>query len=136
MADISITQGTVSKISGTQATGVAGVTVKGGDAIYIDTSDSNKIKLADNGAQATSVVAGIVLNHTSFAAQPVTYQTNGVIDIGGTVVVAEPYFLTTAGGIGVETDVASADFTTFIGVGKTGAANIAMAIFSSETVKP
>ena len=48
MAAISITAANVLKSStGQVSVGTAGATITAGQSVYIDTSDSNKIKLAD-----------------------------------------------------------------------------------------
>lgn len=59
-----------------RATAVAGAAILIGQAVYIDTADSNKIKLADaNASLLAATVAGIAITGASAAGQPVTYAT-------------------------------------------------------------
>lgn len=102
MADISITVANVLKSSaGQQQTGIAGATITAGQALYIDTSDSNKLKLADsNGASPANTVAGIAL-HASLSGQPISYvSTDTAFTFGGTVSAGDTIWLSnTAGGL-------------------------------------
>ena len=103
MATISITAASVLKSStGSVSVGVAGATITAGQAVYIDTSDSNKIKLADaNGTAPANTFAGIALNAAS-SGQPVSYCTNDSsgFTIGATVLAGDTIWLSpTAGGI-------------------------------------
>ena len=103
MAAISITAASVLKSStGQVSVGTAGATITAGQAVYIDTSDSNKIKLADaNGTAPANTFAGIALNAAS-SGQPVTYCTNDTagFTIGATVVAGDTIWLSqTPGGL-------------------------------------
>lgn len=118
MADLSITAANVLKSATAQtATGTAGATITAGQALYIDTSDSNKLKLA----QATSTkyaFAGIAL-HAAASGQPIAYVTQDAeLTIGATVAVGVVYGLSdTAGGICPVADNGSGDYATVIGIG-------------------
>lgn len=82
MGAISITASQVLFVSGTPQTGIAGTTIAQGDAVYVDTTDSNKIKLADaNGTTPSNSLAGIALNAAS-SGQFVQYISQGVVTLG------------------------------------------------------
>lgn len=117
----------------------AGATITAGQVVYRDTSD-NEYKLADADVQASTVAAGIALNGASDG-QPMTIQTEGDINPGGTVRVGEVYIVSpTAGGIGESgtsggtLDISSGDFVTILGVG-TATNNIALKINVSGAAK-
>lgn len=71
MADKSVTAGSV--LAGANAhrrKGIAGATITAGQAVYEDSTDSNKFKLADaNASAATANCAGIAL-HGASSGQP------------------------------------------------------------------
>ena len=103
MAAISITAASVLKSStGQVSVGTSGATITAGQSVYIDTSDSNKIKLADaNGTAPANTFAGIALNAAS-SGQPVSYCTNDTsgFTIGATVVAGDTIWLSqTPGGL-------------------------------------
>ena len=103
MAAISITAANVLKSStGQVSVGTSGATITAGQSVYIDTSDSNKIKLADaNGTAPANTFAGIALNAAS-SGQPVSYCTNDTagFTIGATVVAGDTIWLSqTPGGL-------------------------------------
>lgn len=117
MADLVITAGSVLKGSGaTTVTGTAGAAITAGQLLYMDTADSNKMKLADaNGGGELEVVRGVAL-HAAAAGQPITYQTAGQITIGATVTVGETYISSdTAGGIRPIADLDAADRVAYVG---------------------
>lgn len=135
MADITVTAANVK--AGANAvvkTVTAGVAINAGQVVYQDTSDK-KYKLADADAQATARVAGIALNDAA-ADQPLEVQTDGDIDVGGTVVVGEVYLVSvTAGGIAPEADVLTGDYVSIIGIG-TVANKLKMQILISDIAIP
>jgi len=103
MAAISVTAASVLKSStGQVSVGTAGATITAGQSLYVDTNDSNKLKLADaNGTAPANTFAGIALNAAS-AGQPVSYCTNDTagFTIGATVVAGDTIWLSqTPGGI-------------------------------------
>lgn len=102
MADISITPASVIKgTSGQPQSGIAGATITAGQALYIDTADSNKLKLADaDGTSPANVVAGIAL-HASLAGQPIAYDvSDSAFQFGGTVLAGDTIWLSdTPGGV-------------------------------------
>lgn len=115
MSVLTITAASVA--SGTNAktkSGTAGAAITQGQPVYLDAA-TIKLLPADADLVASADVVGIALNAAS-TGQPVTYQTSGPITIGATVVVGTAYFAsTTAGGVCLESDLASGDFATFLG---------------------
>ena len=124
MADLSVTATQVLKGSGAVvANGTAGATITAGQTLYKDSTDSNKLKLAQcDGTAAEAVCVGIAL-HASASGQPVQYQTGGTITIGAGAAPAEGMIYTlsdTAGGIAPHTDAddpVSTEYTTILGTG-------------------
>lgn len=117
MADYAITVANVAAQSGsTQASGTSGATITQGDAIYIDASDSNKIKVADcTTSAATAAAKGIALN-SALSGQPVTYAKAGSsVNLGTTLAIGDVVILSEAGAIAPVADLASADYLTIIG---------------------
>lgn len=118
MAALSITAANVKAGSNARVVhGVLGGTITAGQPVYLGAN--NKYLLADADASAlTADVKGIALNGGS-EDQPVAVHVAGDIAIGATVTVGEIYVLDgTAGGICPEADLASGDWVTVIGVGK------------------
>ena len=118
MADLTITPGSVIAASGsTIKEGVAGATITAGQSLYIDTTDSNKLKLADADDAALYACAGIALNGAS-TGQPVDYVLRSSdLDIGATLSVGTIYVLSgTAGGVAPSADLASGDYAVILGV--------------------
>lgn len=117
MADLSITAASVTLTSGSTQSGTAGASITAGQALYVDTSDSNKLKLADaNDTAAKAVVAGIAL-HAAASGQPIKYATaDAVINPGATCTVGEIYVVsTTAGGIAPVADYTTGQYLGLIG---------------------
>ena len=118
MADISVTAANVKAGSNAVVkTVTAGVAITAGQVLYQDTADK-KYKLADADAQATAKVAGIAVNDAA-ANQPVELQTEGDIDVGGTLVKAEILIASvTAGKLSrsTATDIVTGDFVTTLGI--------------------
>lgn len=102
MADIVITAANVlASSSATRVIGTAGATITAGQSLYVDTADSNKLKLADSdGTSPANVFAGISL-HASLANQPIIYVTaDPSFTFGGTVLAGDTVWLAdTAGGV-------------------------------------
>ena len=118
MAVISVTPANVT-VSAPLANkvGVAGATITAGQSLYSDSTDSNKLKLADADVQATAVCVGVSLNGAA-SGQPVSYVSAGSLTVGGGVVAGTIYVVsTTPGGIGTATDPAQGDFISIIGIG-------------------
>jgi hypothetical protein len=119
MADVAITPANVVKGTGAKIdTGIAGVAITAGQTIYKDPTDGNKLKLADADAPTGSVrvPAGIAL-HGAAPNQPISYQYEGPIVIGGTVTQGLIYVQSdTPGGIMPAADLEAGDFTTVLGI--------------------
>lgn len=124
MADITITAANVlPSSSATIEYGVAGATITQGQALYIDTADSNKLKLADCDATSpANVFAGISLNAAS-AGQKVAYCSKdlGGFTIGATVAAGDDIYLSPttspAGRItATRADLSSGDTVVHLGV--------------------
>lgn len=132
MADLSITAANVQKSTGAQLeTGVAGVAIAAGQSLYKDTTDSNKMKLADaNLSELAATLEGVSL-HAAAAGQPITYITAGNYNPGATVAAGAVYVLSgTAGGIAPVADLTTGWRTSIVGIG-TSTSNIRLLKFSS-----
>lgn len=132
MTDLSITAASVLKGTGAQlGYGTAGAAITAGDTLYIDTADSNKLKLADcDGASALRTCVGIALCDAA-SGQPVTYQKAGEITLGAILTAGTIYVLSdTAGGIMPAADLEAGDYVTILGVAKSTSV-LSMNIFNS-----
>lgn len=120
MADLTITAADVVKGSSSSTdAGTAGASITAGQAVYKDTGDSDKWKLADNddtALKAGSGGLGIAL-HAASSGQPLTILLSGDLDVGATLTVGEVYVLSsTAGGICPVADLGTGDYVTILGV--------------------
>jgi hypothetical protein len=110
MADLTITAASVLYTSGgSRPTGIAGATITAGQAVYVDTANSNVLKLAQcDGTVLEATVEGIALNGGGIG-QPVSYATTGAtINIGATTAKTTTYLLSaTAGGVAPQADITS-----------------------------
>jgi hypothetical protein len=120
MANLSITAASVQVASTVRLSrGVAGATIAAGDALYIDTSDSNKLKLAIATSAAAAVFAGIA-THAALSGQPVQYIPAGAITIGATLAIGTVYVVSaTAGKICPVADLVAGNYLTIIGMPST-----------------
>lgn len=123
MASLVQTPASVLKSSTAQVqTGTAGATIVAGNVLYIDTADSNKLKLADcDAASPANVVAGIALNGAS-AGQPVAYTAEDTgLTPGCTMTVGAPIYLSPTAGELTETyaDLLEGDTVIVLGVALT-----------------
>ena len=118
MADISITPANFDPDDGyTYRDYIAGATITAGQALYIDSSDSNKAKTALTTNAATANCVGLAM-HAASANQPIRVMTGGVVTIGGTSAAGQPYTLSdNAGGLAAAADNGSGDYVTVIAVG-------------------
>lgn len=102
MAALSITASAVLRSSlGSSTTGVAGAAITAGQALYIDTANSNVMKLTLPGsASPANVFAGFALNNAAIG-QPVDYcGIDAVFTFGATVNAGDDIWLhPTAGAI-------------------------------------
>jgi len=118
MADLSITAANVQQSAAAAiVTGIAGVAIVAGEALFIDTADENLLKLADCTDIAKTNVAGIALNDAAVG-QPVSYALEDAeLVIGATVAIGDIVVLSEAGAISLAADLVSGDETVIIGVG-------------------
>ena len=133
MADLSITAASCLTIDGTYDVGIAGASITAGQPLYIDTANSNVLKLADANLSALgATVAGIAL-HAAGTGQPIRYQKTGTITIGGTMTAGKIYCLSaTAGGIAPSADITTGWYTSIIGVA-TSTTVLTLQIYNSAT---
>lgn len=118
MADLTVTAGSVLTSSTSTRSGTAGVSITAGQWLYIDSSDSNKLKLAISTTAATAAAVGVAL-HGSLAGQPITYQTSGDYTSGGTMALGDHYYVSgTGGGMQPFADLGASEFVTSLGVAK------------------
>jgi len=123
MPDIAIIpSGVLASASGSKITGTAGVAITAGQVVYVDTSDSGKIKLADSDAATPAFnVAGIAL-HAASPGQPLTYvTTDPSFTIGATVAIGDAIYLSDTPGGMTKTfsELESGDKITILGVAVT-----------------
>ena len=108
--------------TGETKTGIAGVAITAGQAVYYDSS-ANTWKLADADALATvkeGFNCGIAVSEAAAATQHITVQVSGspTIGAGAAPAAGQTYAVhTTAGGIGLESDPTTGDFLCILGVG-------------------
>lgn len=138
MADLTITAANVLRpdtLSVIDSQHIAGGTITQGQPVYMDTSDSNKLKAARANAATTDYVFGIALNAAS-SGQHVTVLREGNITIGATLTVGQTYVLSAAaaGGIAPISDLVSTNYVSILGVATT-ASNLKVQILNAETAK-
>lgn len=123
MADISVTAANVTWVSGTRPRVVkAGATITPGQAVYLNTA-TGEHELADADTDAASEFAGIAISDGANARDMIIAPPGAVINWGATLVAGTIYTLsTTAGGVGVEADLATGDYVVVLAIGA-GTAN-------------
>lgn len=117
MSDISVTASSVLKGSGaTTQTGIAGAAITAGQTLYIDTANSNVLKLCDvDASDLASTCCGIAL-HAAGIGQPITYQDGGAITFNAVLTAGKVYVCTvTAGGIALVADLTTNWRTSILG---------------------
>lgn len=135
--DLTITAANIVPVDGYGSyDGVAGATITAGQVVYVDTADSNKIKLCDaNGSAIASKLKGISV-HAALSGQPVKVQTNGNLGFGAILTVGQIYCVSaTAGGICPYADLTTGDKVNIIGVAST-TSNLVFGINATEITKP
>ncbi len=125
MADLAVTAANVlASSAAVKERGTAGATITAGQVLYIDTADSNKLKLADCDSATTAVrnVAGIAL-HGATSGQPIEYVIeDSSFTPGGTLTVGLVYCSSnTAGGIMPSADLSTGEYPTVLFVANTTA---------------
>jgi hypothetical protein len=121
MAELTITAANVKATATTSVSLVQfGEAVDQGEVVYLKTSDS-KYWLANNGAEATSDVAGVALTPNIADGYGIIAK-SGQVDLGATLSVGQTYALaSTSGKIELESDVGSGEYVTLLGVAATAA---------------
>ncbi len=120
MADISVTAASVIPSgSATISEGVCGATIVAGQTVYVDTANSNVLKLAYNaGTLLQGTVAGIALNGGA-SGQTIRYVTQDpALVLGCTMTVGDAIYLGgVAGGLTLTTtDLDTGEFCSIIGI--------------------
>ena len=137
MADLTINAADVVPPATGVNAGTAGDAVAAGQSGYLDSTDGNRVKLADaDNTAATAEAVGVAVNSAPKAGQPVSYLTLGDLTVTSGVTVGEIYVVSgTAGGVAPEGDLASSDYVTILGIGKT-ATSIAVKVHVSGIQVP
>ena len=119
MADLTVTAANVVAPSGQEniRTGTAGEAITAGQAVYLDATDSNKVKRSDaNLSSAAAAAVGVALTGAA-TGEPVVYAVGGDYDSGATTVKGTVYIASAnAGGIAPASDAAAGWFITVLGV--------------------
>jgi len=137
MAALTITAANV--VAGSNAvkeTGVAGVAVTAGQAVYRDPA-TRKFLLADaDSAPAAANSADGIALHAAAPNQPLTIQKSGDINLGATLAIGTIYVLdSAAGGIAPAADLGVGGVAVELGVAST-ASNLRLAIQNSGAKVP
>ena len=132
MADLVVTASSVTAGTGAEIITVTlGATFTAGQVAYLDTSDSNKAKLADaNDGAAKAEVEGIMLTGGA-SGQPGRLLRGGNYNPGATATVGQTYIASTnAGGIAPISDLQSGSYVSILGVA-TSASNLRVSRINS-----
>ena len=138
MADFSITPANVVPDSdATIVDGVYGEAIDAGEWVYRDSSDSNKLKLADADALATAAAVGMasVSGASGVTGKMVTAGHVSTGTVSGAAAGLTTVISTTAGKSCLESDIGSGDFTTLAGIW-TSTSKIKVAPVASGVAKP
>lgn len=137
-ADISVTAASVVSISGTVETGTAGATITAGKVVYYDPTTYNwKLAQCDGTVTEAGQYGLAIALGGAGSGQPFLFQRNGVINPGGTAIVAGVYVVSaTAGSIALTGDVTTTGYyRSVLGVALS-ASQIALQPYVSNTVLP
>jgi hypothetical protein len=118
MADLTITAANVIAGAGARTVnGTAGATITAGQAVYLDSADSEyKLADCDSATAAVRSPVGIALNGAADG-QPLRVLTKGPVTIGATMTAGTTYYLSqNAGGICPIGDLGSGDYRTILGI--------------------
>lgn len=123
MAALSITVSAITP--GTDAvygSGVAGVTITAGQAIYLDAT-TNTIKLADANLSAAASAGVGIAAHAALAGQPLRYYQGGTMNFGAILTAGLWYVVgaVAAGDIAPAADLASGWYSNLLGYATTTA---------------
>ena len=118
MADLTISSTTVVPSSTAVLTQLtSGATISAGDAVYVDATDSNKVKLAQaDGTAEEAAVYGIASCDASAGQPVVIVRKDTNLAIGATVAVGDFYVVSaTPGGICPNADLITDDYFSIVG---------------------
>lgn len=117
MADYSVTAASVQQSSSAQVqAGTAGATITAGQAVFKDSTDSNKIKLADCTVDPSYECVGIAINNASDG-QPMDYVVRDLgFNPGFAGAIGDVVILSEAGALAPVADLSAADFAVVVGV--------------------
>lgn len=119
MADITITPANVDSNNAVGTPVIAGEAINAGEFVYLDATDGNKVKKADNTSVASAAVVGIAINTAEAAEQPVSYVSSGEVEVGSVLGGVGRYFVISAGGkCSPIDDVIAGDIVTIVGYAK------------------
>lgn len=98
-----------------------GATISAGQVVYADSTDSNKMKLADNDASAAAAtVKGIAITPGISGSYGYVATSGSIILVGTTMAVGTTYYLgATAGEIIPEADIGTNDYVSRLGTAAT-----------------
>ena len=139
MADLTVTPASViPSANAVIAIGTAGATIVAGQTLYIDTANSNVLKLHDSdGSALTSTLAGIALGGAA-SGQQVRYVTQDpALVLGCTMAVGDTLWGSeTAGGLTATfADFEAGDFITVVGICTVANSTINMKLIPAGAVK-
>lgn len=133
MAAISVTATSVLKGTGcTTQEGIAGASITAGQAVYMDSTDSDKIKLADADASTAAAAAVGISLHAATSGQPIEYAVAGNVTFNAVLTAGKVYVVggTAAGDINPVADLTTNWRTTVLGVA-TSTTNLRMLLYAS-----
>jgi hypothetical protein len=126
------------------ASGIAGAAIAAGQIVYADPSDSYKIKPANAATTSTTQapnLVGMALNSAPGAGQPITYATNGDVNVGNVLTTGTVYVLSATtspnnGGLmSLISDLATGNFVAVIGLAISGS-TLRVNLIPSSVQKP
>lgn len=124
MADVSITSADVLGVTDvSQSIKTAGGAITAGMLVY-EKRDADGVRRV-YAAQATGTdeakLVGVAMDTTGAADQPIVIATRGIIDIGGTLLPGTAYVVSAAnaGGVAPDSDLATGNFISLLGVALT-----------------
>lgn len=139
MADLTVTPASVIPSANADiAIGTAGATIVAGQSLYIDTANSNVLKLFDSdGSALTSTFAGIALGGAATGQQVRYVKSDPALVLGCTMAVGDTLWASeTAGGLTITfADFEAGDYITCIGVCTVVNSTINMKIIAAGAVK-
>ncbi len=119
--DLVIVEANVSLSSGNKSTGVSATALTIGVPVYYDTTASPAAwTKCDSDAAGKDAATGITLSNAAAAGQPITVQTDGVINLGAILTAGQTYIVSdTAGGIKAITLAGTGEKVCILGIATT-----------------